>query len=111
MAKKKKKSARKTPAPARKAGDFYPPIKTYNSGFLRVSPVHELYFEESGNPKGRLSHGTSRGPGAKIPGSSIERYRIVLFDQRGSGKSRPSAASSTTLPGISSPISRRCANI
>ncbi|HWN46351.1 MAG TPA: hypothetical protein VNM71_03270 [Steroidobacteraceae bacterium] len=42
MAKKKKKSARKPPAPARKAGDFYPPIKTYNSGFLRVSPVHEL---------------------------------------------------------------------
>ena len=38
--KKKKKSA---PKPARKAGDFYPPVKAYRTGFLRVSDVHELY--------------------------------------------------------------------
>jgi proline iminopeptidase len=44
--------AKRQAAPARKAGDFYPPIRPYGSGYLRVSPVHEIYYEESGNPRG-----------------------------------------------------------
>src|SRR6187551_2276518 len=96
MAKKKKKSARKPPAPARKAGDFYPPVKTFNSGFLRVSPVHELYFEESGNPKGKPVVFLHGGPGGgTVPAHrrffDPTRYRIVLFDQRGCGQSTPYA--------------------
>ena len=106
MAKKAKKKAavkrapvKKKPAAkpaARKAGDFYPPIKPYNSGFLRVSPVHELYYEESGNPKGKpvvfLHGGPGGGTDAKMRQFfNPKRYRIVLFDQRGSGKSKPSA--------------------
>ena len=106
MAKKAKKKAAVKRAPvkkkraakpaARKAGDFYPPIKPYNSGFLRVSPVHELYYEESGNPKGKpvvfLHGGPGGGTDAKMRQFfNPKRYRIVLFDQRGSGKSKPSA--------------------
>ena len=108
MAKKKKKSAvkksarkpsaarRVAPAGARKAGDFYPPIKAYNTGFLRVSPVHELYFEESGNPKGKPVVFLHGGPGGGTDPKmrqffNPKKYRIVLFDQRGAGKSRPSA--------------------
>jgi proline iminopeptidase len=90
------------PAPVRTAlskrapGDFYPPIKAYNSGFLRVSPVHELYYEESGNPNGKpvvfLHGGPGGGTDAKMRQFfDPKRYRIVLFDQRGCGKSRPSA--------------------
>jgi proline iminopeptidase len=85
------------PAGARKQGDFYPPIRPYNSGFLRVSPVHEIYYEESGNPKGKpvvfLHGGPGGGTDAKMRQFfNPKRYRIVLFDQRGSGKSKPSAS-------------------
>jgi len=94
---KSKKRASKPAAPARKAGDFYPPIKTYNTGFLRVSNVHELYYEESGNPKGKPVVFLHGGPGGGTDPKmrrffNPKRYRIVLFDQRGSGKSKPSAS-------------------
>jgi proline iminopeptidase len=98
--KKKSNSKPKRRAPkaaVRKAGDFYPAIKAYKSGFLRVSPVHELYFEESGNPKGKPVVFLHGGPGGGTDPKmrrffNPKRYRIVLFDQRGSGKSRPSAS-------------------
>ncbi len=94
MPKKKKKSAAGS---VRKPGDFYPPIKPYNAGFLRVSPVHEIYYEESGNPKGKpvvfLHGGPGGGTDAKMRQFfNPKRYRIVLFDQRGCGKSKPSAS-------------------
>jgi proline iminopeptidase len=84
-------------AVARKAGDFHPPIKPYNTGMLRVSPVHQIYYEESGNPKGRpvvfLHGGPGGGTNAKMRQFfDPKRYRIVLFDQRGCGKSKPSAS-------------------
>jgi len=93
MAKKKKKQA----VPARKAGDFYPPIKPYDSGHLRVSPVHEIYYEQSGNPKGKPVVFVHGGPGGGTDAKmrrffNPKRYRIVLFDQRGCGKSRPAAS-------------------
>jgi proline iminopeptidase len=98
-AKKNKKPSRKAArkAVARQPGDFYPPIKPYDSGFLRVSPVHEIYYEESGNPKGKPVVFLHGGPGGGTDGKMRQffnprRYRIVLFDQRGSGKSRPSAS-------------------
>ena len=94
---KSKKRAPKPAAPARKAGDFYPAIKAYNTGFLRVSDVHELYYEESGNPKGKPVVFLHGGPGGGTDPKmrrffNPKRYRIVLFDQRGSGKSKPSAS-------------------
>lgn len=76
---------------------LYPPIEPYRTSRLEVSDVHELYYEESGNPEGKpvvfLHGGPGGGSDPKVrrffhPG----RYRIVMFDQRGSGKSTPYAS-------------------
>lgn len=80
-----------TSSPAPKA---YPPIEPHRSGMLPLDGGHTMYWEESGNPDGvpvLFLHG---GPGA---GSSPRHrrffdpahYRIVLFDQRGAGRSTP----------------------
>src|SRR5438132_274586 len=76
--------------------DFYPPIESYNSGMLKVSDLHTIYYEESGNPKGQPAVFVHGGPGG---GTQPEHrrffdpahYRIILFDQRGCGKSTPHA--------------------
>jgi proline iminopeptidase len=76
---------------------LYPEIAPYRTGRLKVSPLHEIYYEECGNMQGKpvvMLHG---GPGG---GSNPlmrryhdpERYRIVLFDQRGCGRSTPHAS-------------------
>jgi proline iminopeptidase len=76
--------------------DLYPEIEPYDSGYLSVDARHALYFEQCGNPAGKpvvLLHG---GPGAGC-GAKMRRfhdpskYRIVLFDQRGCGRSTPHA--------------------
>src|SRR5688572_4069357 len=98
VAKKRAKAvAKKTAAPKRAPGDFHPAIKPYNAGMLRVSAEHEIYYEESGNPKGKpvvfLHGGPGGGTDAKMRRFfDPKRYRIVLFDQRGSGRSKPSAS-------------------
>jgi proline iminopeptidase len=76
---------------------LYPPIEAHRTGSLKVSDLHELYFEESGNPRGRpvvfLHGGPGGGTDAKVRQFfDPRRYRIVLFDQRGCGKSRPHAS-------------------
>jgi proline iminopeptidase len=76
---------------------LYPPIEPFRTGFLRVSDVHELYFEESGNPDGKpavfLHGGPGGGTDAKMRTFFDPRvYRIVMFDQRGCGKSKPHAS-------------------
>ncbi len=93
---KARPAPRRKAAPARRAGEFYPPIKPYNAGMLRVSDVHEIYFEESGNPQGKPVIFLHGGPGGGTDPKMRQffdpkRYRIVLFDQRGCGKSKPSA--------------------
>jgi proline iminopeptidase len=75
----------------------YPEIQPYKTGRLRVSAVHELYYEESGNPKGKPVVFIHGGPGSGTDGRQRtffdpSRYRIVLFDQRGAGKSTPFAS-------------------
>ena len=75
---------------------LYPPIEPYNTGRLRVSPIHELYFEECGNPKGKPVVFVHGGPGGGTEPKQRRffdpaAYRIVLFDQRGCGKSTPHA--------------------
>jgi proline iminopeptidase len=76
---------------------LYPEIEPYRTDFLQVSPIHHLYFEESGNPDGIPVIYLHGGPGGGStptdrryfdPGS----YRIILMDQRGSGKSKPMAS-------------------
>ncbi|MCE9632748.1 MAG: prolyl aminopeptidase [Methylophilales bacterium] len=73
---------------------LFPPTEPYHSGYLEVSPVHQIYYEECGNPHGKpvlVLHG---GPGSGCnPGQrrffDPTHYRIVLFDQRGCGRSLP----------------------
>lgn len=75
----------------------FPPIKPYCTGMLQVDELHEIYWEESGNPNGvpvLFLHG---GPGIGTEESyrtffDPNFYRIILFDQRGCGKSRPCAS-------------------
>ena len=80
----------------RAAGTLYPAIRPYRKAYLRVSPLHELYYEESGNPRGKPVLFLHGGPGAATNPAmrrffDPKRYRIVLFDQRGCGASRPHA--------------------
>jgi proline iminopeptidase len=75
---------------------LYPELEPYNAGFLQVSGLHRVYFEESGNPDGKPAVFLHGGPGGgTVPDQrrffDPERYRIVLFDQRGCGKSTPHA--------------------
>ena len=76
---------------------MYPPIEPRVTGRLKVSDVHELYWEESGNPAGKPAVFLHGGPGGGTDPKqrrffNPERYRIVLFDQRGCGKSTPHAS-------------------
>jgi proline iminopeptidase len=82
---------------ARERHGLYPPIEPFREGRLRVSDQHEIHFEECGNRAGKpvlIVHG---GPGG---GSNPtmrrfhdpSRYRIILFDQRGCGRSVPHAS-------------------
>jgi proline iminopeptidase len=80
----------------RASGTLYPTARPYRKDFLHVSALHELYYEESGNPKGKPVVFLHGGPGAASNSSmrrffDPRRYRIVLFDQRGCGSSRPHA--------------------
>jgi proline iminopeptidase len=76
---------------------LYPAITPYQQHKLPVTPPHELYVEECGNPDGIPVVFLHGGPGAGCEEYhrrffNPERYRIVLFDQRGAGKSTPHAA-------------------
>lgn len=75
---------------------LYPDIKPYTQHRLDVDPPHQLYLEESGNPDGLpvlyLHGGPGAGTEAKCRGFfDPTRYRILLFDQRGAGRSTPHA--------------------
>lgn len=77
--------------------ELYAPLRPYTSGRLRVSPLHELYYEESGNRRGKPVVFLHGGPGGGTDPKmrrffDPKRYRIVLFDQRGCGKSTPHAS-------------------
>ena len=75
---------------------LFPPVEPHQTGRLPVSDLHEIYFEVSGNPTGKpvvVCHG---GPGGGSSPSmrryfDPKAYRIILFDQRGCGRSTPHA--------------------
>lgn len=74
----------------------YPPIEPNKTGFLEVNPIHTIYWEESGNKEGIPVVFLHGGPGSATNEGhrcyfDPDRYRIILFDQRGSGKSKPHA--------------------
>jgi proline iminopeptidase len=73
---------------------FYPEIEPYASGTLKVDEPHELYWEECGTPDGIPILFVHGGPGAGCTAYDRrffdpEHFRILLLDQRGSGRSRP----------------------
>lgn len=75
---------------------LYPPLSPFATHQLQVSPLHTLYVEESGNPSGVPVVFIHGGPGGGCEPWYRQffdpaRYRIVLFDQRGCGRSRPHA--------------------
>ncbi len=78
------------------AHSLYAPIEAHRSGFLRVDPLHSLYWEESGARTGAPILFLHGGPGGGCaPGHrrffDPKHYRIVMFDQRGAGRSKPNA--------------------
>jgi proline iminopeptidase len=88
---------RKAKPAAPKLRTLYPSIKPRVTGFLKVSDLHQVYYEESGNPKGKPVVFLHGGPGGGTDPKmrrffDPRRYRIVLFDQRGCGKSLPAAS-------------------
>ena len=73
---------------------FYPPIEPFQTGHLKVTGGHSIYWEECGNPNGKPVLFVHGGPGIGIMPNhrrffNPDVYRIVLFDQRGCGKSTP----------------------
>lgn len=75
---------------------LYPEIEPYDSGMLAVSPLHTLYYEQCGNPRGKPVVFLHGGPGAGCNPKTRRffdpaHYRIVQFDQRGCGRSTPHA--------------------
>jgi proline iminopeptidase len=82
--------------------DFYPPIEPHDHGHLDVGDGQQVYWEVSGRADGKPVVFVHGGPGG---GTSPEqrrffdptRYRIVLFDQRGCGRSRPHIADGADL--------------
>lgn len=96
-----RRAAGAKPAASRRKGlpddGLYPPIRPYDTGRLGVSDVHELYYEQSGNPRGKPVVFLHGGPGGGTDPRmrrffDPDAYRIVLFDQRGCGKSTPHAS-------------------
>ncbi|MEA2203547.1 MAG: proline iminopeptidase [Blastocatellia bacterium] len=76
---------------------LYPPIEPYDTGRLKVSDLHEIYYEQAGNPNGKPVVFLHGGPGGGIVPEYRQfhdpsAYRVILFDQRGSGKSTPHAS-------------------
>ena len=75
---------------------LYPPLEAYATGYLQVSPLHRIYYEQSGNPNGKPVIALHGGPGGGSDPSMRQYfdpavYRIVLADQRGAGHSTPRA--------------------
>lgn len=73
---------------------LYPTGRAYKHQYLRVSPLHRLYIEQAGNPKGIPVVHLHGGPGSASKRKyrkfyNPEKYHIILFDQRGCGKSKP----------------------
>jgi proline iminopeptidase len=73
---------------------LYPPIEPFAAGMLEVSERHSIYYEQSGNPQGKpvvfIHGGPGGGTNAKMRRFfDPKTYRIILFDQRGCGRSIP----------------------
>jgi len=87
--------------PARR--DLFPPLEPYRTGRLRLDSRHTMYWEESGNPNGAPALFLHGGPGAGA--TPVHRrffdpayWRIVIYDQRGGGRSSPLGETADNSP-------------
>jgi len=83
------------PAFGQSTSPLWPETTPYRTGYLRVSSVHEIYYQLGGNPKGQPVMVLHGGPGGSCTPADFryfnpDRFHVVLHDQRGSGQSRPS---------------------
>ena len=74
--------------------ELYPPIEPFDDGFLKVSDLHTVHYEQVGNPEGKKVVFLHGGPGGGLDADyrryfDPARWHLVLFDQRGCGKSTP----------------------
>ena len=76
--------------------ELYSPFKPYDENKLSVSELHTIHYEQSGNPEGKpvvILHGGPGGGAAPVYRQYFnpEKWRVVMFDQRGCGRSKPYA--------------------
>lgn len=81
---------------AASAREVYPAIEPYDSGFLDVGEGHSLFYEQVGNPEGKPVLYLHGGPGSGCTAAARRlfdpaHWRVILFDQRGAGRSTPAA--------------------
>ena len=97
-------------------GHLFPEIGPYETGYLPLSGGHVMYWEQAGNPNGRPVLFLHGGPGAGA-GAVHRRFfdpnfwRIVIFDQRGAGRSRPLGGLDNNSTSTLSRTSRFCGAI
>ena len=80
----------------RDANQQFPKIESYKTGYLKVSGLHDIFYQLGGNPDGKPVMVLHGGPGAGCdPGFfryfDPEKFHIILHDQRGCGRSKPYA--------------------
>lgn len=85
----------------KKLRTLYPPISPVREGMLAVGDGHEIFFEECGNPAGKPAVFLHGGPGGGLTPDfrrffNPDKYRVILFDQRGCGRSTPHAGAAET---------------
>jgi len=76
------------------AGTLWPEIKPNQTGYLKVSPLHEIYYQTGGNSKGKPVMYLHGGPGGECSPHDFryfnpQKFNVVLHDQRGAGRSKP----------------------